>query len=369
VARRRLDLIDRTLSHYHITAAIGAGGMGEVYRATDTKLGRDVALKVLPAEMARDPQRLMRFQREARAVAALNHPHIVTIFSVEQADGVHFLTMEFVEGQPLDRLIPEGGLPVERIVEIGTALAEALTAAHEKGIVHRDLKPANVMVTNEGRVKVLDFGLAKETRAKDSGDATQTRCVQTEAGVVMGTPAYMSHEQVAGEMVDCRTDIFSLGIVLYEMASGQRPFKGRSSAELVSAILRDTPRDIADVRADLPEHLARVVRRCLEKDPQCRVQTSRDVYNDLRELARLPSTTVLEPVRLTAGSASGAARANEGFWVAVLPFKYGGGNTDLTALAEGLSEDIVTGLSRFSYLRVIARSSSSRYAHELLDVR
>jgi serine/threonine protein kinase len=369
VARRRLDLIDRTLSHYHITAAIGAGGMGEVYRATDTKLGRDVALKVLPAEMARDPQRLMRFQREARAVAALNHPHIVTIFSVEQADGVHFLTMEFVEGQPLDRLIPEGGLPVDRIVDIGTALAEALAAVHEKGIVHRDLKPANVMVTNEGRVKVLDFGLAKETRPLGSGEETQTRCVQTEAGVVMGTAAYMSPEQVAGEVVDCRTDIFSLGIVLYEMATGVRPFKGRSSAELVSAILRDTPRDIADLRADLPGDLARVVKHCLEKDPQCRARTARDVYNDLRDLTRQPSTTVLEPVRLTAGSPSGAARANEGFWVAVLPFKYGGGNADLGALAEGLSEDIVTGLSRFSYLRVIARSSSSRYAHELLDVR
>ena len=249
MARWRLDLIDRRLSHYHITAAIGAGGMGEVYRATDTKLGREVALKVLPAEMARDPQRLMRFQREARAVAALNHPHIVTIFSVEQADDVHFLTMEFVAGQPLDRLIPEGGLPVERILEIGTALAGALAAAHEKGIVHRDLKPANVMVTNDGRVKVLDFGLAKDTRPPESGDATQSRGLQTEAGVVMGTPAYMSPEQVAGEVVDHRTDIFSLGIVLYEMACGQRPFKGRSSAELVTAILRDTPRDIAELRA------------------------------------------------------------------------------------------------------------------------
>jgi serine/threonine protein kinase/Tfp pilus assembly protein PilF len=362
-------VIGRSLSHYHIESAIGAGGMGEVYRAADTKLGRDVALKVLPAEMARDPQRLMRFQREARAVAALNHPHIVTIFSVEEADGLHFLTMELIEGQPLDRLIPEGGFSIERIVEIAAALAGALAAAHEKGIVHRDLKPANVMVTRDGRVKVLDFGLAKEIRPMNAGDATQTQSPQTEAGIVMGTPAYMSPEQVAGEAVDHRTDIFSLGIVLYEMATGERPFKGRSSAELVSAILRDTPRAIADVRADLPADLGRVVRRCLEKDPQCRVQTARDVYNDLRDLARQPATTVLEPVRLAGSSASGASRANEGFWVAVLPFKYGGVNTDLTALAEGLSEDIVTGLSRFSYLRVIARSSSSRYAHELLDIR
>jgi serine/threonine protein kinase/tetratricopeptide (TPR) repeat protein len=365
VARRRPELIGRTLSHYQILAAIGAGGMGEVYRAMDTKLGRDVALKVLPADMARDPQRLMRFQREARAVAALNHPHIVTIFSVEEADGLHFLTMELIEGQPLDRLIPEGGFPVERIVDIATALAGALSAAHEKGIVHRDLKPANVMLTSDGRVKVLDFGLAKETQREHSGDTT----LATEAGVVMGTPSYMSPEQVAGEALDCRTDIFSLGIVLYEMATGRRPFEGRTSAELAVAILRENPRAISDVRADLPADLSRLVRRCLEKDPHRRVQTARDVSNELRDLAQQPSTTILEPVRLTGASASGAARANEGFWVAVLPFKYGGANTDLTALADGLSEDIVTGLSRFSYLRVISRSSSSRYAHELLDVR
>lgn len=365
MARGRLHLIDRTLSHYHITAAIGVGGMGEVYRAIDMKLRRDVALKVLPDEMARDPQRLMRFQREARAVAALNHPHIVTIFSVEEAEGVHFFTMELVEGQSLDRLIPEGGLPLARIVEIATALAAALAAAHDKGIVHRDLKPANVMVTNDGRVKVLDFGLAKETRTVSPGDTT----LATEAGVVMGTPAYMSPEQIAGDIVDSRTDIFSLGIVLYEMATGRRPFGGRSSAELVMAIIRDSPPAISDVRADLPADLARVVQRCLEKDPRRRVQTAQDVCNELQDLARQPSTTALEPARLTASSPSGAARAEEGFWVAVLPFKYAGGNADLTALAEGLSEDIVTGLSRFSYLRVIARSSTSRFAHELLDVR
>ncbi|HYK48084.1 MAG TPA: serine/threonine-protein kinase, partial [Terriglobales bacterium] len=165
-------MLGSKLSHYQITAKIGAGGMGEVYCATDTKLGRDVALKVLPAEMARDPERLARFQREARSVAALNHPHIVTIFSVEEADGVHFLTMELVEGKSLDQCIPEGGLPLERIIAIGSALAEALAAAHDKGIVHRDLKPANVMLTDDGRVKVLDFGLAKEMGVDRSSDLT-----------------------------------------------------------------------------------------------------------------------------------------------------------------------------------------------------
>jgi len=360
------------LGSYEIVGALGAGGMGEVYRATDPKLGRDVAIKVLPAEMARDPERLARFRREARAVAALNHPHIVTIHSVEEADGVHFLTMELVEGQPLDRVIPEGGLPVERIVEIAGALADALAAAHEKGIMHRDLKPANVMVTSEGRVKVLDFGLAKETRTNPS-EATMSLAGRTQAGVVMGTPAYMSPEQVVGRELDHRTDIFSLGVMLHEMATGKRPFGGHSSAELTSAILRDTPPLVTDLRAELPGDLARIIRRCLEKDPRHRVQTARDVANEFRDLARQPSVksspTTPAAGRAVAAADSGATRAEEGFWVAVLPFKYTGASAELAALAEGLTEDIVTGLSRFSYLRVIARSSTFSYANQAVDVR
>ena len=179
------------LGPYEIVAPLGAGGMGEVYRATDTKLGRNVALKVLPAGMAQDPERLARFRREAKPLAQFDHPNIVTIHSVEESDGVHFLTMQLVEGEPLARLIPAGGLPVEQIVEIASALGDALAAAHEKGIVHRDLKPANVMVTNDGRVKVLDFGLAKDIREANLGDATLTSASQTQVGVVMGTPAYM----------------------------------------------------------------------------------------------------------------------------------------------------------------------------------
>jgi serine/threonine protein kinase len=361
-------LIGGSLAHYQIVTAIGAGGMGEVYRALDTKLGRDVALKVLPAEMARDPDRLARFQREARAVAALNHPHIVTIYSVEEAEGLHFLTMELVEGESLDRLIPESGLPGERIVEIATALADALAAAHEKGIVHRDLKPANVMITSEGRVKVLDFGLAKDLRGETSSDATMTSLGQTQVGVVVGTPSYMSPEQIAGRTLDHRTDIFSLGVMLHEMSIGARPFLGSSSAELASAILRDTPPSVTDFRSDLPSDLARVIRRCLEKDPHHRLQTARDVSNEFRDLARQSSSKVPAATsstsRAVAAPDSGATRAEEGFWIAVLPFKYTGTNADVTALADGLSEEIVTGLSRFSYLRVIAHSSTSRYSHE-----
>jgi serine/threonine protein kinase/tetratricopeptide (TPR) repeat protein len=360
------------LAVYEIQAPIGAGGMGEVYRATDTKLGRGVAVKILPTEMAQDPDRLARFHREARAVATLNHPNVVTLYSVEECDGVHFLTMELIEGQPLDRMISASGLPVERIVEIAGAVAEGLAAAHEKGIVHRDLKPANVMVTAEGRVKVLDFGLAKDVSPETSNDATMTAAGRTQAGIVMGTPAYMSPEQVSGRVLDCRTDIFSLGVMLHEMATGRRPFEGTSSAELVSSILRDHPPLVTDVRSDLPRDLARIIRRCLEKDPRHRLQTARDVSNELRDLARLASHTAPTPsstLRSAAAPDSGAARAEDGFWVAVLPFKYSGGNSDLTALGEGLTEDIVTGLSRFSYLKVIARSSTVRYAREAVDVR
>ena len=361
------------LGPYEIQSPLGAGGMGEVYRATDTKLGRDVALKVLPTEMAHDPERLARFRREAKALAQLDHPNIVTIYTVEECDGVHFLTMQLVEGRPLDRLIPAGGLPLEQIVEIASALGDALAAAHEKGIVHRDLKPANIMVSNEGRVKVLDFGLAKDVGASDPADATLTSDHRTQAGMVMGTPAYMSPEQTSGRPLDHRTDIFSLGVVLHEMATGRRPFEGNSSAELISAILRDNPPSVTDVRPDLPSDLARIVRRCLEKDPRHRVQTARDVSNEFRDLSRQTSkqvATATPPAsRAAAAPDSGAARADEGFWVAVLPIKYAGTSAELKALADGLSEEIVTGLSRFSYLRVIARSSTTRYANESADVR
>jgi serine/threonine protein kinase len=369
-----LRLVGRTLAHYRINTAIGAGGMGEVYRATDSKLGREVALKILPPDMARDPERLARFQREARAVAALNHPHIVTIYSVEESDGVHFLTMELVEGQSLDHRIPEGGLPIQQIVEIAGALADALAAAHDKRIVHRDLKPANVMVTEEGRVKVLDFGLAKEIRSANSSDATMTSAGRTEVGLVMGTPRYMSPEQIACRTLDHRTDIFSLGIILYEMSTGWRPFAGTSSAELASAILRDTPPLVTDLRANLPADLARIIRRCLEKSAADRFQSARDIRNELRGINTAnaeasPSSTTTTGSRPATTPDSGAARADEGFWVAVLPFKHGSGNAEVTALAEGMTEDIVTGLSRFSYLKVISQSSTSRFANASVDVR
>ncbi|MGB5341535.1 MAG: serine/threonine-protein kinase, partial [Thermoanaerobaculia bacterium] len=241
-------MIGTTLSQYRILEKIGEGGMGEVYLAEDTSLKRKVALKVLPAEMAADPERLARFKREAESVAALNHPNIVTIHSVEEVDGTHFLTMEWVDGQTLGQLMSRGAMPLEKLFALGVPIADALASAHEEGITHRDLKPANVMVTEKGRVKVLDFGLAKlALEGTGEGSDEQPTQALTQEGLAVGTVPYMSPEQVRGEGVDHRTDIFSLGVVLYEMASGERPFGGKSSADLVSAILRDRPPSVTEV--------------------------------------------------------------------------------------------------------------------------
>jgi non-specific serine/threonine protein kinase len=374
-------VIGQTLAHYRITAALGAGGMGEVWRATDTKLGREVALKVLPAEFVDDPQRLDRFEREARAVASLNHPHIVTIHSVEEAEGVRFLTMELIEGRSLDKLIPEGGMELGLFLDLATPLAEAISAAHDKSVIHRDLKPPNVMVDADGRLKVLDFGLAK---LQEVGDPSESTELPTEAltgiGTVVGTMPYMSPEQIEGQAVDLRTDIFSLGILLFEMAVGERPFQGKSSPALMSSILKDAPTPVVERRSDLPRHLGRIIGRCLEKDRRDRYQTARDVFNELKALKREASSSTVVAAPSRAGdlsstttqpsfgsgstartsSPSGTIASDEGFWVAVLPFKYTGGDADVTALAEGLTEEIVTGLSRFSYLRVVARGSADR---------
>jgi len=272
------------VGHYTVVGPLGSGSMGAVYRAKDATLGRDVALKVLPPDMAQDAERLDRFRREARAVAALNHPHIVTIYSVEHADGTHFLTMELVEGRTLEALMAEGALAIDGVPAIGRQIADAVAVAHERGIVHRDLKPANVIVDERGRVKVLDFGLAKTRSPSPVGHDAAT-ALATQPGAVLGTPAYMSPEQVKGLDVDHRTDIFSLGVILYEMAAGRHPFRGRSAAELTSAILRDVPLPVTAVRASVPFALARVINRCLEKEPSARFASMSEISEALQPAA------------------------------------------------------------------------------------
>ena len=277
---------DQMLSHYRLLQKVGEGGMGVVYMALDTTLKRKVALKVLPEALAADPARLERFQREAEAVAALNHPGIVTIHSVEESGGTRFLTMELVDGESLDHVVAAGPLPVPRVLEIGIALADALSAAHERGIVHRDLKPANVMLAKDGRVKVLDFGLAKlaEPATGDLSQISTRRTLLTHEGGMPGTAPYMSPEQLRDEAVDHRSDLFSLGAVLYELVTGRRAFAGKNAAEIASSILRDTPVPVTQIREDTPRHLGRIIAHCLEKSLQERFQTARDVCNELKQL-------------------------------------------------------------------------------------
>ncbi|MCA9751156.1 MAG: serine/threonine protein kinase, partial [Gemmatimonadetes bacterium] len=263
-------MIGKTLAHYRIDGLLGKGGMGEVYRAHDTKLGRDVALKVLPPELAATPERRARFEREARAVAALRHPGIVTIHSIEEADGVRFLTMELVDGEPLSSRVRTGGLDAESLLRLAIPLTEAVGAAHAKGITHRDLKPANVVIDSSGRVMVLDFGIAKLSASDDSGEDAETRLQTdgiTQSGGIVGTVHYMSPEQAEGKPVDPRSDVFSLGIVLYELATGERPYRGSTPISVLSSILRDDPPPVAERNAALPADLERIVRRCLAKDP------------------------------------------------------------------------------------------------------
>ncbi len=282
--------------------------MGEVYLAEDLELGRKIALKVLPESMARNPERLQRFQREAKTLASLSHPNIVTIFSVESEDGLQFLTMELLEGQTLTQLIPRSGMSLSELFDIAIPLSDALAAAHDQGIIHRDLKPGNVMVTDRGIVKVLDFGLAKQSRSADLAfDPEAPTEPLTGEGRVLGTVPYMSPEQLRGKPVDHRTDIFSLGILLYQMATGDRPFKGETSAEVHSSILRDVPTAVDDLNAEVPHDVARVVSLCLEKNPDQRLQSAKDVRNELTVLREEISTGVSgsrpafpEPSRRTA---------------------------------------------------------------------
>lgn len=290
--------VGRTMGHYRIVEEIGRGGMGVVYRAEDLQLGRQVALKALPPEVAGHEDRLARFRREARSLAALNHPNIVTLYAVEEIDGELLLAMELVKGKTLGEVIPAEGLELAKFFGLAIPLVDALSAAHEEGVVHRDLKPGNVLVTPQGRVKVLDFGLAKLRAAATDPSATTylPTEAQTAIGAVVGTPAYMAPEQIRSGLTDERSDIFSLGLVLYQMIAGQHPFHRASSADVVSSILRDDPPSLHRLKPYLPEHLDRILRSCLEKDPERRLQSAKDLRNQLASLqTELASMVVSQP--------------------------------------------------------------------------
>jgi Tol biopolymer transport system component/serine/threonine protein kinase len=284
------------LGTFEILAPIGSGGMGDVYRARDPKLGRDVAIKVLPEAFSENKERLSRFEREARLLASLNHPRIVHVYSVEEYGGRHFITMELVKGKKLSELIPKKGMPLNVFLETAISLSDAVSAAHEAGIIHRDLKPDNLMLGDEGGLKILDFGISKlKPEPKEEGASELPTQSATAEGRILGTVAYMSPEQAEGKKVDHRSDIFSLGIILYEMATGQRPFQGDTVASVLSSILKDQPLSATDLNPDLPKALARVIRICLVKDPDHRYQAAKDIRNELEELKKeVESGEVLE---------------------------------------------------------------------------
>ena len=307
------------LGPYEILGPLGAGGMGEVYRARDERLGREVAVKVLPTESSTDPDRLRRFEQEAKAAGALNHPNLVAVFDTGSHDGNPYVVFELLDGVTLRQRLGGGPLPARKAVDYAVQIAHGLAAAHEKGIVHRDLKPENLFVTRDGRVKILDFGLAKLRPALDAHAPREegaTVSTATGAGVVLGTVGYMSPEQVKGDPADHRSDVFSFGSVLYEMLSGRRPFSGETSAELMTAILKEEPPELA--KLDVPPGLERVVRRCLEKRPEERFQSARDIAFALEAVSGVSSPALSATARhaerrrrsvLTAGAAAVVAGA------------------------------------------------------------
>src|SRR5712692_10608216 len=264
---------------YEIISRIGAGGMGEVFRARDARLGRAVAIKVLPGEFAADAARLQRFEQEARAASALNHPNIITVYDVGSVDHISYLAMELVEGKSLRELVDHGALPVRRILELGVQIADGLAKAHDAGIIHRDLKPENIMISADGFVKILDFGLAKLTPPQSDDSKTVRR--DSTAGTLLGTAGYMSPEQAAGEKVDFRSDQFSLGTILYEMASCANPFRRDTAAETLTAIIREEPERLDP---SVPAPLRWLIERCLAKDPDARYASTKDLARDLKSV-------------------------------------------------------------------------------------
>jgi eukaryotic-like serine/threonine-protein kinase len=377
-------LVGRQLGSYQMVSLLGAGGMGEVYQARDSKLSRDVAIKVLPEAFAHDADRLSRFQREAKLLASLNHPNIATIHGLEQYDGVHYLVMELLAGHTLAERIRGGPLAVEETLRISGQIAEALEAAHEKGVIHRDLKPANVKVTPEGRVKVLDFGLAKAF-AGDSGldpsDGPILAAMSTEEGRILGTPAYMSPEQARGKPVDKRTDIWAFGCVLYELLTGKEAFRGETVSDTIAVVLEREP-DWQALPPATPPQIRDLLRRCLQKEAERRPRDFRDLRIQLEEL---PATATSRPwwlgktavgiaavVLIILLVASGwlyrsAARGETIDSVVVLPFVNASADPNTEYLSDGITESLINSLSQLPHLKVMSRDAAFRYKGKETD--
>ena len=348
------------LGRYQILALLGSGGMGEVYRARDVELEREVAVKVLPGGLAETAQRVERFKREAKALARLSHPNILEVFDIGHEDRQVFVVMELLDGQTLRRCLEDTGLGWRKAVEIAAAVAEGLAAAHAQGVIHRDLKPENVILTADGRVKILDFGLARVFRPVSAEAETCTfTAVHTEPGTVMGTVGYMSPEQVRGEVVDQRSDLFSLGCLLYEMVTGRRAFSGKSAAETSAAILKEEPTEMSGLAAETPAELQRLVARCLEKQRDERFQSARDLAFALRSL--LTSTDALD--------GRSAAEAEDRPSVAVLPFDNLSTDPEQEYFCDGMAEEIINALAHLESLRVVARTSSFAFKGRHEDIR
>jgi serine/threonine protein kinase/tetratricopeptide (TPR) repeat protein len=355
-------MTNKCVSHYEMIRPLGSGGMGVVYEAQDTRLDRRVALKFLPAEMARDPQSLQRFQREARAASALNHANICTVYAIEQHDSEHFIVMELLDGETVAARLARQRFAIGELVDAAIQIADALESAHAKGIVHRDIKPANIFLNSRGQVKILDFGLAKferaETATAGSSSLIETRASAdlTSPGTALGTVAYMSPEQACGQFTDARTDLFSFGTMLYQMATGVLPFQGETSAVVFDAILNRSPKPASQLAPALPSDFNRLLDKLLEKDRNHRCQTAAEVRTDLVRLRR-----DLESGRNRTGSDSGRQAAADVASVAVLYFENPSGVKEDEYFRDGITEDIITELSKIKGLNIFSRATVLGY--------